>query len=96
MANWKSPEEAEAWWSELQELKGKVNKLEERLVGVARGTIISFPAMLQGLAPAAKRKYLDERGAHYIRLIGKSKDEAEMFSHLKQYLKEFQTYLKSG
>ena len=36
MVQWHSPEEAEAWWSELQGVKNNVQQLEQRLVDIAK------------------------------------------------------------
>jgi len=96
MVQWKSPEELETWWAELQELKGKVAWLEKRLVETAKRAFGSYLAIIIAMAPPAKSKYISERAGHYAELIDKSKDEVEISNHLNQFIKEALTYSKSG
>jgi len=96
MVQWKSPEEAETWWAELQELKGEVSLLEKRLVETAKRAVASYIVIIMTMAPPAKQKYIHERAQHYSELIDKSKDEIEISNHLDQFIKEVLTYAKSG
>lgn len=96
MVNWKSPEESEAWWVELQELKKRVAWLEQRLVDTARRAYGSWMLTVVAMTPPAKQKYISERAQHYAKLIDESKDESEISNHLGQFVKEIMTYSKSG
>lgn len=96
MTNWKSPEESEAWWSELQELKEKVAWLEKRLVETAKRAFTSQILVIMAITPPSKQKYVGERASHYGQLIDKSKDEVEIANHVNQFVEEMLTYAKSG
>ena len=96
MTNWKSPEESEAWWSELQELKENVARLERRLVETAKRAFGSYIALIMTMTPPTKQEYVSERASHYAQLIDESKDEKEISNHLDQFVKEVLTYVKSG
>ena len=96
MTNWKSPEESEAWWSELQELKENVAWLEKRLIETAKRAFASYIVIIMSMTPPAKQKYVSERASHYAQLIDKSKDEIEISNHVDQFIKEILTYAKSG
>jgi len=99
MVQWHSPEEAEAWWEELQDLKQKITSLEKRLVNIAieayYSPIYTIMAITRHLYPE-KWDYIDKRAAHYIKLIRKSKNEKEMHHHQDQFFEELLSYLQSG
>ena len=93
MVNWKSPEEAETWWAELQELKKKVSSIEERLVSIARDVHRSiFLTFLR----TETRKYIKDRLFYYSDRLSKCKSEEEMSNNLHEFFEEYGTYTKSS
>ena len=91
MVNWKSPEEGEAWWAEFQELKKKVESLEERLLSIAKDV---HRSILLTVARTETRKYVKDRALHYSDQLSKCKDENEMTNNLTEFVREYMTYLK--
>lgn len=92
MVNWRSPEEAEAWWEKLGSLEERVNELDQRLVNIARDAYKSF---VLTVVLATKTKYFGERAKHYEKLLNESKSEAEMARYLQELVEEVTTYSKS-
>ena len=95
MAKWQSPEGAETWLSELQELKEKVALLEQRIVNVSKSVFIPIMIITVGFAPEPKQEYLVKRVEYYSELMVNAKDEQEVVKHIEDFMKEYQMYLKS-
>ena len=92
MVNWKSPEEAEAWWERLTDLGESVAKLEKRVVDVAR---ITYKSLMVTFVVSAGKKYIKDRARHYEELLDKSNNETEMSRLFNEFLEEYCTYGKS-
>ena len=95
MAKWQSPEGAETWLSELQELKEKVALLEHRIISVAKSVFIPIMIITVGFAPEPKQEHLVKRVEYYSELMVNAKDEQEVVKHIEDFMKEYQMYLKS-
>jgi hypothetical protein len=54
MTNWKSPEVAEAWRAQLQELNEEIDVLQDRLVTLSRETYQSILLLFVSTAPTNK------------------------------------------
>ena len=98
MVKWHSPEEAEAWWAELQELKGRINQLEQRLLRTTQAVYSAHILLNVNVAvvPPEKLGYVRDVAERYNKLVFKSQNESEMGKHLTDFVKEVQTYLQSG
>lgn len=87
-----SPEEAEAWWAEYQQLKKKADKIEERIVALAKDVYSSF---LLTMARTTRQKYIQDRASYYLHEIVKCKNEKEMSSLLQKFADEYAAYQES-
>lgn len=96
MVQWHSPEEAEAWWAELQDLKEKVARFEKRLVSTNKLAYGATIEIVVAMTPPSKAKYVHQRAIHYAELIDNAKDEAEIANYMQGFIKEIRTYAESG
>lgn len=92
MAEWHSSEEAEAWWAELQQTKDKVDKIEKRLINLAKD---AYWTSLMVLAIPANDEYILERANYYSKQVYECKNEKRMSSLLRKYVDEYKMYRKS-
>jgi len=88
MVHWHSPEEAEAWWSEFEQLKQKVAKLEKRIVINAEGLYRSFILQTLNVIPKKDLAIWQKRADDYIEKISKCDNESEMAKHYIDFTQE--------
>jgi t-SNARE complex subunit (syntaxin) len=93
MTNWKSPEVAETWRAQLQNLNKEIDVLQERILTLSRETYQSILLLFVSTAPTNKRKYLQKRRDHYSKLIDNATNESEMAKCAEDFVEKYQTYL---
>jgi hypothetical protein len=96
MVEWHSPEEAEAWWAELQDLKEEVTRLEKRLVATSRLAYGATIEIVVAIVAPTQRRYVHQRAKHYAELIENAEDETEIANYLHEFMKEIRTYTETG
>ena len=92
MVNWRSPEEVEAWWAELQRIGERVDTIEERMIALAKDVYKSF---FLTISRTTTHKYIKDRVSYYIDRVSECNNEKEMGSLIKEFTEEYKTYRKS-
>ena len=89
MVNWKSPEEAEAWWERLIKLEARCDAFDRDFINISKAAAMNAISIL---ISNEKHDYMKRRQLYYVDKINNSINIDEIGKELKMFIQEYKQY----